>query len=124
MPALSRAGSMSGSHLHARGPDAAPSRRSVAAAMTEPERVHRCRAKGWKMPENTVYVGRPTKWGNPYQNPDDPSSSVESYWNAMEAGELGFTGEDVVRELRGKNLACWCALDASCHADVLLRLAN
>lgn len=27
-------------------------------------------------------------------------------------------------ELLGKNLACWCALDQTCHADVLLRLAN
>lgn len=27
-------------------------------------------------------------------------------------------------ELRGKNLACWCALDRPCHADVLLALAN
>jgi len=26
--------------------------------------------------------------------------------------------------LRGKNLACWCALDEPCHADVLLELAN
>ncbi len=30
----------------------------------------------------------------------------------------------VVRELRGKNLACWCPLDQPCHADVLLELAN
>jgi len=29
------------------------------------KRVQRKRTKGWKMPENTVYVGRPTKWGNP-----------------------------------------------------------
>lgn len=27
-------------------------------------------------------------------------------------------------DLRGKNLACWCALDKPCHADVLLELAN
>lgn len=27
-------------------------------------------------------------------------------------------------DLRGKNLACWCALDRPCHADVLLELAN
>ena len=27
-------------------------------------------------------------------------------------------------ELRGKNLACWCALDQPCHADVLLDIAN
>lgn len=31
---------------------------------------------------------------------------------------------DVRRELRGKNLACWCPLDAECHADVLLEVAN
>jgi hypothetical protein len=31
---------------------------------------------------------------------------------------------DVRRELRGKDLACWCPLDAPCHADVLLELAN
>lgn len=30
----------------------------------------------------------------------------------------------VAENLRGKNLACWCALDAPCHADVLLELAN
>lgn len=29
-----------------------------------------------------------------------------------------------VRELHGKDLACWCRLDQECHADVLLRLAN
>ena len=28
------------------------------------------------------------------------------------------------RELRGKNLACWCRPDQACHADVLLKLAN
>ena len=31
-----------------------------------PKRIQRQRTKGWRMPENTVYVGRPTKWGNPY----------------------------------------------------------
>jgi len=29
------------------------------------KRIQRKRTKGWKMPDNTVYVGRPTKWGNP-----------------------------------------------------------
>ncbi len=29
-----------------------------------------------------------------------------------------------LNELKGKNLACFCPLDASCHADVLLELAN
>jgi hypothetical protein len=31
------------------------------------ERIQRRRTKGWRMPENTVYVGRPTKFGNPFE---------------------------------------------------------
>ena len=31
---------------------------------------------------------------------------------------------DAVRGLRGKNLACWCAPDALCHADILIEIAN
>ena len=31
-----------------------------------PQRLQRKRTKGWRMPEGAVYVGRPTKWGNPY----------------------------------------------------------
>lgn len=34
--------------------------------MLRPARIQRKRTKGWKMPEGTVYVGRPSKWGNPY----------------------------------------------------------
>ena len=30
-----------------------------------PDRIQRKRTKGWKMPEGAIYVGRPTKWGNP-----------------------------------------------------------
>lgn len=30
------------------------------------KRIQRRRTKGWRMPDNTVYVGRGSKWGNPY----------------------------------------------------------
>lgn len=30
------------------------------------KRIQRKRSKGWRMPENTIYVGRPTIWGNPF----------------------------------------------------------
>jgi len=30
----------------------------------------------------------------------------------------------VRRELKGRDLACWCKPDESCHADVLLEIAN
>lgn len=42
----------------------------------------------------------------------------------LEWANWRFTLEDVRRELRGRDLACWCKLDQPCHADVLLELAN
>lgn len=32
-----------------------------------PLRIQRTRAKGWRMLEGAVYVGRPTTWGNPFR---------------------------------------------------------
>ena len=34
--------------------------------MKAPKRIQRTRTKGWQMPEGAVYVGRPTRWGNPF----------------------------------------------------------
>lgn len=34
--------------------------------MSDPKRIQRKRTKGWKMPDNTIYVGRPSRWGNPF----------------------------------------------------------
>lgn len=44
----------------------------MAAAVSGPQRIQRKRTKGWRMPEGAVYVGRPSRWGNPFQ--DGPSS--------------------------------------------------
>ena len=41
-------------------------RQNFTVRMNKPKRIQRSRAKGWKMPANTIYVGRPTVWGNPY----------------------------------------------------------
>lgn len=88
------------------------------------------------MPENTVYVGRPSKWGNPFD--DMPVDDAVRLFN--EQIEKGYRELDTLPrslfsrftvmameaelELRGKNLACWCPLDQPCHADVLLKIAN
>lgn len=40
------------------------------------ERVQRKRTKGWRTPPNTKYVGRGTKFGNPYRVTKDGSSWV------------------------------------------------
>ena len=104
-----------------------------------PIRVQRKRTKGWRMPANTVYVGRGSKWGNPHkvgvlleQNKDGsyrrmtPADAVARYRNEYLPYWMSKCSENTLypRELRGKNLACWCALDRPCHADVLLELAN
>lgn len=31
-----------------------------------PQRIQRSRQRGWRMPSGAVYVGRPTRWGNPW----------------------------------------------------------
>lgn len=94
------------------------------------------RRKGWRKPEDAIYVGRPTRWGNPYKvgtatalprtgchliHITDASIAVDLYrrWLSFQRHRV-----DLVPELAGHDLACWCALDQPCHADVLLELAN
>jgi hypothetical protein len=88
------------------------------------------------MPAGTVYVGRPTRWGNPYvigasyRDPFIPSGEfVITRENCLELFEMYAKGKLAAAPtwldpLRGKDLSCWCRLSSPCHADVLLRLAN
>lgn len=97
-----------------------------------PKRIQRKRTKGWKMPENAVYVGRPTLWGNRYRIGTHSNTLGRAVATTDEAVRLyrdviwcGAHQHAYIREcLRGKDLACWCPLDQPCHADVLLELAN
>lgn len=86
-----------------------------------PRRIRFRRAKGWRLPENAVYVGRPTKWGNPFKYPQcsDPVAAFRKY--LADNPKLTAAAK---RELRGKDLACWCDEYAVCHGDVLLEVAN
>jgi hypothetical protein len=93
------------------------------------KRIQRKRTRGWKMPANAVYVGRPGKWGNPYKIGTimipDARAAVEAFAANLPLGKIRG-----IEELRGKDLACWCALvdedgaPVPCHADILLKLAN
>jgi hypothetical protein len=150
-----------------------------------PKRIQRRRVAGWRMPAGAVYVGRPSKWGNPFGYRDYtglarvPAALGEGEWEyegrisgdgarhdyhhpdgrvsvchvrymtrgeCVETFERMLTGnltpsmrasapggkfvrnqmtvDDIVRELAGRDLACWCPLGEPCHADVLLRIAN
>lgn len=73
------------------------------------------------MPANTVYVGRGSRWGNPYRV---GTCMIPDAYAAVGVFRANLPLRFECSELRGKNLACWCALDQPCHADVLLELAN
>ncbi len=73
------------------------------------------------LPTRIVYVGRPSKWGNPFHIGKDGTREevIEKYRASLtQARRI-----EVQQELRGKNLACWCS-PLRCHADVLLEIAN
>ncbi|NKS29268.1 DUF4326 domain-containing protein [Rhodococcus hoagii] len=108
-----------------------------------PQRIQRQRTKEWRMPAGAVYVGRPTKWGNPYcvgdesafiggdqvfnldDEPLNHREVVELFRIALDRYVLPrITKEQIRAELAGRDLACWCPLDQPCHADVLLEIAN
>jgi len=73
------------------------------------------------IPNGSVYIGRPSKWGNPFVIGKDGTRDdvIRKYREYLLTGPLfGHLGD-----LRGKSLVCWCRPRA-CHGDVLLELAN
>lgn len=112
-----------------------------------PLRIQLRRTRGWKKPDNTIVVSRPSKWGNPYRADKlGNETAVRCYRTELEWYLSGKTlrpltvMEKGLRELRGHHLACWCKLCpahrdgkplgvtcpdcAPCHADVLGEAAN
>ena len=92
------------------------------------------RIRGQKLPENTVYVGRPSRWGNPFKI-DTGMSAKEAVQAFIDYMEYLIEGDDFnpeldPKQLKGKNLACWCGNweigepEIDCHAVVLLKIAN
>ncbi|MEW2071979.1 DUF4326 domain-containing protein [Streptomyces sp. NPDC007346] len=121
--------------------------------MTTPTRIQRRRTKGWRKPDNTVIVTRPSRFGNPftlgmvhelgYAQPGEivatRRAAVGAFQDWLRGNRLMWQSEegdtarqrllDGLPELRGKNLACYCPLPKPgqpdyCHAAVLLKLAN
>ena len=91
-----------------------------------PKRVTtRHRRPGGKVPCGAVLVTRPSRWGNPHQWKDiGKPEAVRRFRRDLEGGNLRVSIEDVRRELKGKDLACYCGQDDSCHGNVLLEIAN
>ena len=72
---------------------------------------------------NGVYIGRPSKWGNPFVIGADGSRTdvVRKFEEYLKSNPLLM--EAAKRELKGKNLVCFCA-PLACHGDVLSQIAN
>ena len=116
--------------------------------MTRPTRIQRKRTKGWTLAEATnnplgaVIVSRPSRWGNPckvglmqemgYTDPHAAAAEVfttwlRGAWIDAPTDEADRRRERILADLptlRGKDLACTCRPDQTCHGDELLRLAN
>jgi hypothetical protein len=105
-----------------------------------PERIRLSRAKGWSLPDGAVNVARPGKWGNPFVvGKDGTREQCVAMFAQLARGFINLGGRHSVDEqitlyrrvrrslddLKGRDLACWCALDGKpCHGDVLLSMAN
>lgn len=75
------------------------------------------------MPPNTIYVGRPTAYGNPFfagHNAKTVEEAIALYRQKV----IPSFDQSQIEQLRGRNLCCWCAIDKPCHADILLEIAN
>jgi hypothetical protein len=118
-----------------------------------PRRIQRRRTRGWRAPEGAAYVGRPTRFGNPFRlhrHNDGWSvqfgehgggvgafpTKAEARRYATEAFRVWITQPEQADTLRlfrallhGRDLTCWCPLPEPgqpdhCHAAVLIALVN
>jgi hypothetical protein len=70
-----------------------------------------------------VYIGRPSKWGNPFQTGKDGTrEEVIKKYKAWILEQLDLL-KAIVPELKGKILGCWCH-PKPCHGDILAMLAD
>jgi hypothetical protein len=76
-----------------------------------------------------IYIGRPSKWGNPFGHKPGTTAAVtvEDRDEAIRQYEIWIKTQPqlmaALPELKGRVLGCWCAPKA-CHGHVLARLAN
>lgn len=75
------------------------------------------------VPAGAVYIGRPSRWGNPFVigKDGDRDEVIRKYreWIKTQPAVV----KAAKRELAGKDLVCFCS-PAACHGDVLIEVAN
>jgi len=95
-------------------------------------KVYNIKNKQIIIPEGAIYIGRPSKWGNPFSHMPytlakfkciDRSEAISSYLKWLQESRDGRQLIQCIHELKGKDLACFC-MPLACHGDILLKLAN
>jgi len=77
----------------------------------------------WQQNPNAVYVGRPSPWGNPFKVSDFGLDQCLIKYEAWLTEKLA-SDPHFLDPLRGKDLVCFCPLNQSCHADIIMRFLN
>lgn len=104
------------------------------------------------MPPNSMYVGKPTAWANPFTFPflsldlslalyreaviggwspnlvkaltDEQVHIIYQAAERWKANLRAKFGREAIHFLAGQDLVCWCPLDQPCHVDILLVLLD
>lgn len=93
----------------------------------------------FKTHQHDVYIGRPSKWSNPYTHKDLDNTQAKFQVNTRQEainGYVHYLNESGLvkdlEELRGKVLGCWCCKSPSdgsektlvCHGQVIAKILN
>lgn len=94
-------------------------------ALLEPKPDTKTTVVHCKREEYQVYIGRPSKWGNPFklQEGETRGATLGRYREWLMLPQQAKLRADARRELRGKVLGCWCKPE-SCHGDILAEVAD
>jgi len=114
--------------------------------MPKPIRIQRSRQHKQVSPNGLaiVYIGRPSKFGNPFKMGEIVSQKYSDVFDETDLKVYLTGGKIVTREdacylyekymldemkkhsgfLRGKKLSCWCGPDIQCHGDIILKIVN
>ena len=74
-------------------------------------------------PEDAIYIGRPSIWGNPYEIGRDGNRREVLARYEIWLEHHSELKDLAKKELKGKDLVCWCS-PLACHGDILLKIAN
>lgn len=85
-------------------------------------REQRKRTKGWRAPANSIYIGRGSRYGNPYSVAEYGRDDAIWYFRCAFFAKPAAEQRAILDALRGKVLLCWCKPDEPCHGDVYLDL--